>query len=411
MNYLKISYALIINLSDAGLKFIFFLTFPIFYSNNFVADFHIYLSLIFISSIFLKLAYEGLLLKKMTDFETSINEIKIYLKKIFVNLSKSYLLFILVIFFFLYFENYLNNYYFFKVLKSLYINIIISSFCYSIIFILSYGLRALNQTNLSLIFLGFNWSLPVIIILATFKFLNIEDKYLIINLFTLIYVLIAGLITTVFYIILYRFRKKKQKSHNKQKLDQSSLYIDSINGVFVNWFPILIFGFFNNQEQIALFSTQFRIGLGFFTVMNIIDYLSFKEISIFFQKKTYSKLIKSFSYYKKIKIFLSILLFFGSVFLLVLFNIYFENNYGYLFFIFLFLILSTSIFGPVNISYVIFNKEKLLAKINIIFVFKVLILFFIGTSFYNHEISLIIFGLLFFSNIYLKYKYLKLKNL
>ena len=175
--------------------------------------------------------------------------------------------------------------------------------------------------------------------------------------------------------------------------------------------PIIIFSFFNNAIEISYFSTMFRISLGLYVFLNIVDLISSKQISKYFQEQKIDELIKCFNKFRLIKILLA-----ASVILLfILVYFFFINQYKSVLdlslFLFLILIISNSLFGPIDLTYIMINKENELAKLSICLIFFISFFFPIISFLFNYKISLFIFGIIFFSFNSLKYKNLRLHYL
>ena len=95
MSFKNITTPILIKLSENILKFLFFLILPLFFNNNLIANLHIFLSCIFITSVFLRFANENIFLKKTSDLNSNKHQIKKHFISIIFFLTKSYALLIL----------------------------------------------------------------------------------------------------------------------------------------------------------------------------------------------------------------------------------------------------------------------------------------------------------------------------
>ena len=188
-------------------------------------------------------------------------------------------------------------------------------------------------------------------------FITYKDNYefdFVIRYFSLIFSFIVLVISIYFYKSIYFIFKniKQKKIINKLKYDRLSLYIQSISGLFINWVPIIIYGIFNDSISTGIFATYFKISIGLFYFMLIVDFYAGKEISNAFQLNNKKKIYSRFQFYRKLYVILATIIFLGCICMLYLLNTFFEIFiFDEVFIIFLFLILIASIFGPVDITF------------------------------------------------------------
>jgi O-antigen/teichoic acid export membrane protein len=411
MSFKNITIPILIKLSESILKFLFFLILPFFFNNYLVANLHIFLSCIFITSVFLRFANENIFLKKTSDLNLNKHQIKNHFLSILFFLIKSYAL--LILFFIMMFslKKYLENLYFFNVFFNFYMEIFICSFCFSLISIISFGLRGLGNLNSSIFVNGYNWSLGLVAILIFFYINEINDIKKIIKFFTGYYLFYSLIVLFFFFDKLNFFKQKKKRVYNKLIFDRKNLYIQSVSGVFLNWVPIIIFSFFNNATEISYFSTMFRISLGLYVFLNIVDLISSEQISKYFQEQKVEKLIKCFNHFRLIKIFLAVLVILLLILLYLVFINQYENILDLSLFIFLVLIISNSLFGPIDLTYIMINKENELAELSILLIVFISFFFPLVSFLFDYKISLLIFGMIFFSFNALKYKNLRVRYL
>ena len=397
---------------DSVLKFSFYLFLPIFLSASDVGYIHLFLSVIFISSVFLRFSYENIILKKMTDLSLSKKNLIIFLKKNFIKFAIIYLI-LFVVFFLMNKSDFLNLDFSVPIINIFFnynLNIVICSFVFTFITFISFALRGMGYVKLSIIIFGSIWVILLFSIILILYFMKLNHFATILNLFSTSYFISLLLIFFLFNYFFSKYKFLSQKKSEKLSYDVKSYYFQSINNVAINWFPILIFSFFNTIENSGHFATQFRIGVGLYLFLSTIDFLSLKLFSKNFQKKNYYTNKKKFLYFTKLKIYLAIGIFFSSLILFLVLENYLRllilDEY---FIIFLAMLLITSIFGPYEAFLNMTNKEKYLANWSLFFMILMSLIIFASISIFNSpQYVLVIFSIfIFLRGLFFTYKIFK----
>ena len=393
---------------DSLTKFVLYLTLPFALGYSETSLIHIFLSFIFITSVIFRMSSENLILKKLSILNFDIENFKIFVRDTLYIIFKGYLVFILIIFILQNFSDHFQNNLTLKMFNDYNVYILINSLVFTIIAIVSFGLRALGRINLSILSFGSIW--PILLILIIVIKVNFNyDLDFIVKYFTLFFFSFGVLLLIYFYKLVNQ-KKNSNKSImvNELKLDRKNSYIQSISSLFINWVPLVIFGLFNDEITTGIFGTYFKIGLGFFYFLNVIDFISIKNISDYFQTNDKIKIKETFEYYKKIKIGLALTIMIGSIIFLSFYNFFLNTQIvTNEFYIFLTILLIASIFGPVDIIFFIINKENILARSSIFFIISILFCFTPAALFFDHSISLYIFSVLFFLNYLYKHQLYK----
>ena len=401
--------SLIVRFFDSSIKFIFYLIIPILIGFKSTSEIQLFISLIFITSVFFRYSSEEVMLKFLSNVNFNSYNFNHLLRNNIKILFINYLAFYIFIRVFNFFITDNSENFVFKILNEYEFLIILNSLCVSLISIISFGFRAIGKINIGILIQGSIW--PTILFFLIF--ITYKDNYefdFVIRYFSLIFSFIVLVISIYFYKSIYFIFKntKQKKIINKLKYDRLSLYIQSISGLFINWVPIIIYGIFNDSISTGIFATYFKISIGLFYFMLIVDFYAGKEISNAFQLNNKKKIYSRFQFYRKLYVILATIIFLGCICMLYLLNTFFEIFiFDEVFIIFLFLILIASIFGPVDITFLMLNKEKQRSIFSIIFISSILFLFTFSSIIAPLKYSLYIFGILFFLNYFIRYKFIK----
>jgi len=392
------------------IKIVIILLLPIIYGFVTTAYIQTFLCIIFLSSpLLIAGSPENWLLKQMTKINLTQ---KAAFR--FVNSSIN-LAFKLSIFFFLtlYIISFIpiNNLPI-NLIKENWLNIFIGTFSYAMICILSWAFRGLGKIIFSQIFFGLYW--PVILIAIMFIDYLLSGLSLsyqnIINIFTFF----LFLPVPFYYFIFYRYIKthlseegkfelsKKSQLKNKSKLH---FFLESLSNFGIIWSPILIAGFFLPENEVGIFSTNYRIAFGIFTAFIIVNYLSAKKFSELFQKLNLVELSKIFKFFTIISSVLGFLLFFFSLiilFFLEYYTSYIINNY---YLIFIILMTFCTFFGPADVLLNMCNQERIHKNILIYALFLLVILFSLSIKFFDLNIGYISIGVVIFIKHWVTYRY------
>jgi O-antigen/teichoic acid export membrane protein len=205
--------------------------------------------------------------------------------------------------------------------------------------------------------------------------------------------------------------KKYEKKYTKLKTDRLNSYIQSIGSIFINWVPIIIFSFYNDKISSGIFATYFKIGLGLLYFINVVDLISAKKLSYYFQIKNKIKLKKTYNEFKLLKIISAVVIFFLSYIFFKIYDHYFNSiNIEHTLYLYITLILLCGFFGPLDISFLLFNKEKVLAKNNIFLIISIIIILNLTCQYFGILGSLISFSIILLINYIYKYFILKKLN-
>ena len=400
--------SILIRFFDSFVKFFLYLIMPFLIGFNNTSEIQLFLSLIFISSVFFRFSSEEIMLKKMSTLNYNHDQFKNFTKHTLSIILVSYTFFLILTQILVTTTLKDESNLVLQIINEHYILIIFNSFVFTIISIISFGLRAIGRINLCIILQGTTWPF----ILLTLVIFSSSDQYefdFIVRYFTLFFFFVGLFAAIYFYKHVLSLKENgKSEVKNELKIDRKNSYIQSIAGLFLNWFPLIIFGLFNDSYSTGIFGTYFKIGVGFFYFLLVIDFNAGKILSTNFQLNKKNKIQKSFHYYQKFYIIFSVFTLVGSIIFIYIFNKFFDTSlFDPIFFTFLLIILCSSIFGPVDISLLMLNKEKLRSKCAIYFISSILLIFTPTTIFFNYDYSLYVFGILFFSNYLVKYKFIK----
>jgi len=400
--------SLIIRFFDSSIKFSFYLMLPILIGFDGASKIQLFISLIFITSIFLRYSSEEVMLKFLSNINFNAHNFNLLIRNNIKLLFINYLIFYLLVKIFNFFTTYNKEIIIFKILNEYEFLIILNSFCFSLMSIISFGFRAIGNINKSIFIQGFIWPI-ILFFLIFFTYKNNYDFDFVIKYFSAAISLIVLIISIYFYKkINFFFQETKRKEvTNEIKYERLSLYIQSISGMFIHWMPIIIYGIFNDNISTGIFGTYLKISMGVFNFLLIIDFFAGKKISNAYQLNDKKSIYNHFQFYRKLYIILSTIIFLSFISLLYVYSLFFKIYlFNTEFIIFLFFILLASLFGPVDVTFLMLNKEKYRLKYSIIFIISILSIFTIASIFAPFKYTLFIFGILFFLNYFNKYKFI-----
>jgi len=396
---------------DSLIKFVLYLITPIIIGYEKTSELQLFIALIFLSSVIFRFSSEIIFLKKLSDLNLNLKKFNLLIYQTLILFSKSYFVFFIILFALYKFAKLFINIQIYEIIENYYIYIFLNSLTFSFVAIVAFSLRALGRPNLSILFFGSIWPSIIIILLIIESIFNYGMHFIIKN-FT-IYFLLIGISISIyfFYFVNHKFVfKKYEKKYTKLKTDRLNSYIQSIGSIFINWVPIIIFSFYNDKISSGIFATYFKFGLGLLYFINVVDLISAKKLSYYFQIKNKIKLKKTYNEFKVLKIISAIMIFFLSYIFFKIYDHYFSSaNIEYTLFLYIALILLCGFFGPIDISFLLFNKEKLLAKNNIFLIISIIIILNLTCQYFGILGSLISFSIILLINY--TYKYFILKKL
>ena len=191
------------------------------------------------------------------------------------------------------------------------------------------------------------------------------------------------------------------------KNSKLQFFLESVSGNGMNWLPIFFAGLFLTDTEVGVFSTNYRIALGIFTSLIIVNFLSAKKFSELFQKSLLNDLAKDYKFFSIIASVLGFLLFFCAIiimFYLQSSSLYFINIYAICFLI---LITLSTFCGPAGMLLNMCNQERINKNISLYTLFALIILFTLSIKYLGLNSGYISLGIVMLLKQLISFNYMK----